>query len=106
MVYHIAVLFGKGREYDFQFTDADLSGQTAEQARNWFNNEFNSLECEPSNPVGKVLIIDKILNVAQYGSEARFADKKEWAKQFAVNAALALGRDTVRIDVAAFTIGY
>ena len=32
------------------------------------------ISSEPSNPVGKVLIIDKILSVARYGGEARFAD--------------------------------
>jgi hypothetical protein len=83
-----------------------LAGQTAEQARRWFDTEFNSLECEPSNPVGKVLIIDKILNVAKYGGEQRFKDKKEWSRQFARNAALALARDTIRVDVAEFSIGY
>jgi hypothetical protein len=106
MVHHVTVLFGKGREYEFQFADSDLAGQTAEQARRWFDTEFNSLECEPSNPVGKVLIIDKILNVAKYGGEQRFKDKKEWSRQFARNAALALARDTIRVDVAEFSIGY
>jgi hypothetical protein len=31
---------------------------------------------------------------------------KDWATRFARYTALALGRDTVRIDVAAFNIGY
>jgi hypothetical protein len=56
--------------------------------------------------MGKVLIIDKILNVAKYGSEQRFKDGKEWAKTFARNTALALGRDTVKVDVVEFAIGY
>ncbi|KFB73369.1 MAG: hypothetical protein AW09_001350 [Candidatus Accumulibacter phosphatis] len=56
--------------------------------------------------MGKVLIIDKILNVARYGGEQRFIDGKDWATRFARYTALALGRDTVRIDVAAFNIGY
>ena len=75
-------------------------------ARRWFDNEFSVLECEPSNPMGKVLILDKILNVAKYGGEQRFFDGKEWAKTFARNAALALGRDTVKVDLVDFSIGY
>lgn len=106
MSHTVIVVFGKGKEYEFKFTQADLSGQTAEEARRWFDKEFVNLECEPSNPVGKVLIIDKVLNVAKYGGEARFADGGGWAKDFTRNAALALGRDTIRVDVADFIIGY
>ena len=40
--------------------DAELAGRTPDEARRWFDKEFTDLECEPSNPVGKVLIIDKI----------------------------------------------
>ena len=106
MLHHVKVSFGKDREYEYQFADSELTGMTAEQARRWFDNEFNTLECEPTNPMGKVLIIDKILNVAKYGSEQRFKDGKEWAKTFARNTALALGRDTVKVDVVDFSIGY
>ena len=62
--------------------------------------------CEPGNPVGKVLIIDKILDIARSGGEQRFIDGKSWATQYARYTALALGRDTIRVDVAAYTIGY
>ena len=59
-----------------------------------------------ANPVGKVLIIDKILNVARCGGEQRFIDGKTWASAFARYTALALGRDTIRVDLDAFVIGY
>jgi len=106
MSYTVIVAFGKGKEYEFKFAPAELGGQTAEEARRWFDKEFVNLECEPSNPVGKVLIIDKVLNVAKYGGEARFAENGGWAKSFVQNTALALGRDTIRVDVADFIIGY
>ena len=106
MIHHVKIVYGKGLEYDYQFSDSDLASGTPDQARRWFDSEFTSMECEPTNPMGKVLIIDKILNVAKYGGEQRFKDGKEWAKTFARNAALALGRDTVRVDVVEFAIGY
>ena len=106
MVYHVIVAFARERQYEFKFTPPDLLGRSSEEARRWFDKEFADLECEPSNPMGKVLIIDKILNVARYGGEQRFIDGKDWATRFARYTALALGRDTVRIDVAAFNIGY
>jgi hypothetical protein len=106
MIYNVTVAFGKDREHRFAFPETELSGLTADQARRWFDNEFNANECEPTNPMGKVLIIDKILHVAHAVGEQRFADRKAWAEQFVRNAALALGRDTIRVDVADFAIGY
>jgi hypothetical protein len=106
MLYHVTVSFGKEKEYVYKFSDAELAGGSSEEARRWFDKEFTDLECEPTNPMGKVLIIDKILNVARYGGEQRFADGKDWARSFARYTALALARDTIRVDVAGFNIGY
>ena len=106
MLYHVTVSFGKDKEYEFKFSATELSSGTAEEARRWFDREYTALECEPTNPMGKVLIIDKVLNVARYGGEQRFVDGKAWAANFARYTALALGRDTIRVDVAAFNIGY
>lgn len=106
MYYNVIVSFGKEKDYEYKFSDAELSGGSAEEARRWFDKEFTDLECEPTNPMGKVLIIDKILNVARYGGEARFIERKVWAEQFARYTAQALGRDTIRVDVAGFNIGY
>lgn len=106
MHYQVIVVFGKDKEYEFKMSDADLAGRSPEEARRWFDKEFTDLECEPSNPVGKVLIIDKILGVARGGGESRFAAGKDWAHDFARYAALALGRDTIRVDAVTFSISY
>ena len=106
MLYHVTVSFGKDKQYQFRFSQAELSESSPEEARRWFDKEFAELRCEPSNPIGKVLIIDKILNIARYGSEQRFIEGKTWATQFARYTALALGRDTIRVDVETFNIGY
>lgn len=106
MRYHVVVCFGKNKRYPYQFEERDLEGCSADEARRWFDKEYADLNCEPVNPVGKVLIIDKILSVARAGSEQRFADGKTWATQFARYASLALGRDMVSVDVEAFRIGY
>jgi hypothetical protein len=106
MLYHVMVSFGNGKEYPYQFSPGELAESSAEEARRWFDKEYANLSCEPSNPVGKVLIIDKILDVARCGGEQRFIDGKSWAAQFARYTALVLGRDTIRVDVAGFNIGY
>ena len=106
MLYHVIVSFGKDKQYQYNFSQDELAESSPEEARRWFDKEFSDLKCEPTNPMGKILIIDKILNIARNGGEQRFIDGKMWAMQFARYTALALGRDTIRIDVDAFNIGY
>ena len=51
-------------------------------------------------------MIDKILDVARHGGARRFAGDRAWGERFALNAALALGRKAIRVDVAAYAIDY
>ena len=106
MFYYVTVVFGKDREYQYKLSEVELAETSPEEARRWFDREFAELKKDPVNPVGKVLIIDKILNIARDGGEQRFIDGKTWATQFARYTALALGRDTIHVDVEAFAIGY
>jgi hypothetical protein len=105
MSYTVTVVFGGDREYEFALHDAEVAATTKEQARSWLAREFEDLECTPSNPMGKVLVLDMILNVAKYGGESRFEQGAEWAKKFAVVTAAALDRPAVRVDVASFVVG-
>ena len=106
MQHHVIVTFGKGRDFDYRFGSGDLAGRGADEARRWFDREFTALECDVATPTGKVLIIDRILSVAKYAGEARFRDQATWADQFAKYTALVLARDLIRVDVAAYSIGY
>ena len=83
----------------------DVAGLDSRSAREWLHDEFDELECTPTNPVGKVLVLDVILNVAKYGGEQRFAQGGEWARRFASCVAVALDRPVVRIDVPGFVVG-
>lgn len=57
------------------------------------------MECVPTNPVGKILLVDMILNVAKYGGEERFKAQGEWVQRFVNAVAASLKRAVVRIDV-------
>jgi hypothetical protein len=105
MPYTVTVVFGAEREYEFALHDADVAATSKDQARGWLAKEFEELECTPSNPMGKVLVLDMILNVAKYGGEQRFEDRTEWARKFAVAVAAALDRPALRVDVASFVVG-
>ncbi len=105
MSYTVTVVFGGSREYEFALHDSEVAGTTKDQARNWLAQEFEELECTPSNPMGKVLVLDMILNVAKYGGESRFEQASDWAKKFALMSAAVLDRPAMRVDVAAFVVG-
>ena len=105
MPHHVIVSFGEEREYEFPRADAEVADIDRDAARSWLAKEFEDLECSPTNPMGKVLVLDMVLNVAKYGGEARFRDGGAWAKDFALMTAAALSRSAIRVDVAGFTVG-
>lgn len=105
MIYDLTVVFEDGNEFEAKFHKDDLASLTREAAREWLHKEFDNLECEPRNPVGKLILLDVLMDVAKYSGEKRFTQDAAWAKQFARCALVALSRDTVRIDIANLTIG-
>lgn len=105
MNHAVTVSFGPDREYSIMLRDDDLQGTDKDRARAWLAREFVELECAPPNPSGKVLVVDMILGVAEYGGEDRFIQGGEWAKRFAVAVAAVLERPVVKIDVANLVVG-
>jgi hypothetical protein len=101
----VTVSFGPDREYEIMLHDSAMQAMSKDQARAWLGREFEEMECSPSNPMGKVLVLDMILNVAKYGGEERFREGGEWAKNFALAVAGALQRQAVKVDVANFVVG-
>jgi len=105
MSQYVTVCFGSGAEYEFHLSGADTAGLAKDEARKWLHEEFDNLECTPSNPMGKVLVLDVILNVAKYGGEERFKAGGEWARKFAIATAVVLDRPAIKVDVVAFVVG-
>lgn len=105
MSQHITVSFGSNREYELVVHDSDTANLDKDKARAWLAREFEVLECSPSNPMGKILVLDMVLNVAKYGGEERFRQPGDWARQFAAAVAVALARPAIRVDVAGFLVG-
>lgn len=106
MRHQVIVSFGKDKDFEYKLTDADVKGRTADQARRWFAQEFETLECDVATPIGKVLLVDLVLSVAKYAGERCFREQRDWADDYARNAAVLLGRDLIRVDVANYTVGY
>lgn len=100
----IIVDFGAEREYSFIVHPEDIETLSKDEAQDWLAQEFEDLECSPSSPVGKILLVDMLLNIAKYAGEDRFKDHTEWAQQFVKAVAALLKRSTVRIDVDEFVV--
>jgi len=100
MAYNVIVSFSRDRQYEFKFLDNDANLLTSAQAQEWLDREWEDLDCVPTNPVGKVLRLDKVLLVAQYAGERRFAEAGDWAQRYARAVVSALSRNNVLVDVA------
>ena len=105
MSYTVSVSFVRDHPFEFKFLDNDNALFTAEAAHQWLDQEWESLECEPTNPVGKVLRLDKVLLIAQNAGEKRFAANGEWAQRYARAVVAVLGRNTVHVNVAEHEVG-
>ena len=103
---YVIVSFDPQTEFRFPLDAGALVGGASEGARRWFEREYSALGVEPGSPLGKVLVIDKILSVARFSGEQRFAGNADWARQYARHAAHILGRDRVRVDVGNASIGF
>lgn len=105
MQHHVIVSFGRDQEFEYKIAGSTASSQM-EDARKWFEKEFDALECDVATPTGKVLAVDRILSVAKYAGAARFAGDPAWGERFARQAAAILGRELIKVDVVNYSIGY
>ena len=73
------------------------------EARRWLDDQFVELDCQPVRASGKVLLVDKVLAVADAAGAQQLGDA-DWAGRFAAAVVAALGKSVVRIDVLTSTI--
>ncbi|OZI21206.1 hypothetical protein CAL26_27650 [Bordetella genomosp. 9] len=84
----------------------DPTPEAAARARAWFDDQWEALGCEPLRPSGKVLLLDKILGVADALGYDLLAVDSTRAQEFAHHAALALGRPRITVDLPGQAVGY
>ena len=101
----VTVIFDARRLLDLN-VQVEPSRQAAMAARDWFDSAWEMLGCEPLRPSGKVLLLDKIMGVADaLGYDTLSSDAKE-AHEFAANTALALEKPRVIVDLPGLSVGY
>ncbi len=78
----------------------------AQQARKWLDTTWEEMGCEPVRPSGKVLLLDKILGVADAYGYTLLTEDTAVASTFAGNIALLLGKPNVTVDLPGLRVGY
>jgi len=101
----VIVAFARDREYELRITAGDPPLPTAQEGDLWLSRQFEELDCTPRSLVGKVLALDKVLEVARAAGEKRFASDIAWAEAYARAVLAILNRENVRVDIAENTVG-
>ena len=61
----VIVVFPRDREYELRLTAGDKPLPTAQEGDQWLSQQFEELGCTPRSLVGKVLVLDKVLEVSR-----------------------------------------
>ena len=95
-----------GPDLTIEFSVPFTSDATAQEAaREWLDRTYNQFGCEPTRPTGKVLLLDKILCIADAAGEKHFQRDPEWGESYARAVSCALDRTGVQVDVQGRTVG-
>jgi hypothetical protein len=102
----VIVSWGDAQSYPFDLEE--VQPMPLEMARQWLDQQFTDLGCEPLRPTGKVLLADKVISIAMAAGQPRFADEpyRAWARAFARSVSAVLAKPMVRIDVPSMTVSY
>ena len=79
---------------------------TKRSADDWLAREFESAGCEPSNPMGKLILPDKVIQLARTVTPRTLAAPTPWLHEYLRAVACALGRPFVSIDLVESKLGY
>ena len=99
----VSIRFGPDLTFELSVPfHGDATAQA--QAREWLDRTYNEFGCEPIRPSGKVLLLDKILAIAEAAGEKHFQRHAEWGASYAQAVSSALDRTGVQVDVEGRTV--
>ena len=97
MRHEVRVLIDERQEFTFELVGVEP--MAPDVARQWLDEQFTQLECEPLRASGKVLV------VAQAGGAELLADPT-WGQTFARAASAALAKPVITVDLATMSVSY
>lgn len=102
---HLAsVVLKNGERYAFPLGADDLAAFDAVGARQWIAEKFLAAGLETPNPMGKMLLVDQILLLAQEFKAEDYDPPTPELRRFLCAAVRAMGRPTLTIDLAAYKL--
>lgn len=75
-------------------------------AREWLEDAWVRLECEPTRASGKVLLLDKVLCVTAAIGYPLLSQSPERANELATQIALALSKPFITVDLTDNTVSF
>lgn len=99
----VTIIFNARQSLDIEAETGDAGGP---QAREWFDKTWEHLGCEPLRPSGKVLLLDKILGVADAYGHSQLSGNNDLAAEFARNAMAAVDASRVTVDLPGLSVGF
>jgi hypothetical protein len=83
-----------------------LASDAAARARahEWLDRTYLEFGCEPIRLTGKVLLLDKILVIAEAAGAKHFQRDSAWGESYAQAVTSALNRTHVEVDVEGRTV--
>ncbi|MDP2795380.1 MAG: hypothetical protein Q8O25_15095 [Sulfurisoma sp.] len=106
MACQIVFILPDGDRHEFMLHDADLAGCDKRTADDWLAREFEVAGCEPSNPMGKLILPDKVLQLARGVDAKTLAAPTPWLMDYLRAVSCALGKPFVSIDLVESKLGY
>jgi len=101
----VTIIFN-GRQSIERNIEVSADDGSAASARDWFDDTWTRLGCEPLRPSGKVLLLDKVLGVADALGYEELAQNGALMEEFATQAALALGKPRIIVDLPGSVVGF
>ena len=105
MRHQVTIIFSPKQTLEFAFNALDLSDAAIESAQQWLAAKWEELECEPFRPSGKVLLLHRILGIAQEVGYHQLSELGDIADIFAKIIATALDAQHAVVDIPALTVG-
>jgi hypothetical protein len=97
---HAQVTIRFNTDATVEFRVPFTSDPTAQRrAFDWLDRTYREFGCEPARPTGKVLLLDKILGIAEAAGEKHFQRDAAWGESYAQAVTSALDRTRVEVDV-------
>ena len=101
----VTIIFGPDQVLELP-VDVVTSTMASMHAREWFEDNWVRLECEPIRASGKVLLLDKILSVAEAVGYPLLLQSDAHAYELATQAALALNKPVITINLVDQTVAF